>query len=307
MLEGADLAAAPRAAVGGKAANLAAMATAGLPVPPFFSVTQGALAVHLLANGIRWPDHAGSVAAVRERIRTDPVPEGVARDVIGAYRRQVAGTGQKAVAVRSSAAAEDGALASFAGQFSSVLNVAGDGALLDALRECWASSLSDRSLAYRAGTPATAGPGFAVVVQTQVEARCAGVLFTIHPVDPDSGTAYIEANFGTGESVVGGLVTPDGLTVGRDGRGVVDSFVATKRRMTTAAAGSGVLVDVDPAWRDRPVLSGDEVAAILALGLQIEALLGGPQDVEWAIDDQALWVLQARPITTLPGRPGGAE
>lgn len=308
VVSGSDLAAAPRALVGGKAASLAVMEDAGLPVPPFFGVIGAALIEHFSANAIPWPelDRAGWVAATRERIQADPVPEAVAAEVLEAYRRLAARSGSDAVAVRSSAAIEDGADASFAGQFSSVLNVAGEDALLDALRECWASSLSDRSLAYRPAPPA--GPAdlsFAVVVQTQIQARCAGVLFTVHPVEPDSGTAYIEANFGTGESVVGGMVTPDGLTVARDGGAVLDAFVATKRRMTTTAASGGVLVDVDPAFQERPVLSNEEASAVLRLGLQAEALFGSPQDVEWAFDDQALWVLQARPITTLPGSPGG--
>jgi len=309
VLSGGALAAAPRAAVGGKAANLAAMAAASFPVPPFFVVTSAALGEHMAANKIRWPDlgDARRVAAARKRIRTCPVPDAVAREVTAAYRRLApGGTGPAAVAVRSSAAAEDGADASFAGQFSSILNVVGDEAVLDFLRECWASALSERSLAYRAALPAASAPGFAVIVQVQVEARCAGVLFTVHPLDPDAGTAYIEANFGTGESVVGGLVTPDSFTLDRAGAGVIESVVARKRRMTSTAAGSGMLVDVDPACRDRPVLTDDEAMAILALGLRIEALFGGPQDVEWAFDDRSLWVLQARPITTLPTRPGGA-
>ncbi|MGH2717616.1 MAG: PEP/pyruvate-binding domain-containing protein [Actinomycetota bacterium] len=315
VLSGASVAAAPRAEVGGKAANLAAMAASGLPVPPFFVVTSPAFTQHVAANAIPWPDldQAAWVAATRQRIRTDPVPGTVATEVTAAYLRLVTDSGREAVAVRSSAAVEDGSSASFAGQFSSVLNVSGEVAVLAALRECWASSLSDRSLAYRstaaapAGGPLPAEAGFAVVIQTQIDARSAGVLFTVHPVDPDSGTAYLEANFGTGESVVGGLVTPDGLTLSREGGGVVDAFVARKRRMTTLAGGREVLVDVDPSCQEAPVLTDDQAAAVLALGLQVETLFGVPQDVEWAYDDQALWLLQARPITTLPTRPGGSS
>lgn len=302
------------AAAGAKAVRLAHLAREALPVPPFFVVSSAALARHVHGNGIAWPPPAprgelpGGWPAVREAVLAAPVPDAVAAAVLEAYEGLVAGTGQPAVAVRSSAAEEDSARASFAGQFSSQLNVTGPAGVLDALRRCWASYLSDRSLRYRAGLgiPMAAAPSFAVILQTQVMARRAGVLFTMHPVDPDSGTAYLEANFGTGESVVGGMVTPDAVTVARAGAEILDVRVGSKRRMTTVAAGGGpsALVDVDAERRATPVLTAAEARDLVRIGLRIEERFGAPQDVEWAYDDRQAWILQSRPLTAAPGSGG---
>jgi pyruvate,water dikinase len=205
------------------------------------------------------------------------------------------------VAVRSSAREEDAASVSFAGQFASVLNVEGPEATLEAVEECWASYLSDRSLAYRAaaGMPLDPEPTLAVVVQLQVFAEKAGVLFTAHPLDPDAGAALIEASFGTGESVVGGLATPDSVTVDRRSGEVVERVVGSKRQMTTASreAPGTALVPTDADRRSSPALTDAEARAVVEAGLRVEELLGGPQDVEWAIEDGRLWILQARPVT----------
>jgi len=138
-------------------------------------------------------------------------------------------------------------------------------------------------------------------VQSQIFAEKAGVLFTVHPLQPEGPHAYIEANFGTGASVAAGIATPDAITLTRSGE-PVDVRVATKRRAIVAGAATPgtTVVDLDPVRRDAAVLTSAEAASILDMGLRIEALLGGPQDVEWAVDDRGLWVVQSRPVT----RPG---
>jgi len=165
------------------------------------------------------------------------------------------------------------------------------------------SYLSDRSLRYRAGRGIPLGPvpSFGVIVQVQVFSQKAGVLFTVHPLEPSGGTCYIEANFGTGESVVGGLTTPDAVTVSRSNADVVEIHVATKRRMTSVSPESGGsrIVELADGRKDAPVLTGLEAQRIARMGLRIEDLLSGPQDVEWAFDSDGLWILQSRPITGL--------
>jgi len=298
---------APLAAVGGKAAMLARLTAAGLPVPPFFAVTSDALALHLQRNGISWPGRDPStqyVAAVAAEIARAPVPPELADQVLQAYAAQSRDTGRRRVAVRSSGADEDGSLASFAGQFDSVLNVEGSTAVLEALSRCWASCLSDGSMGYRraAGVPLGGEPRFGVIVQTQVFAQKAGVLFTVHPLEAE-GTAYLEANFGSGASVAGGIATPDAITLSRSGD-AVSVRVATKRRATWATPDrpGTVIADLDAASRDAAVLSEAEATRILRMGLRIEELLGGPQDVEWAMDHEGLWLLQSRPVTGLGPR-----
>ncbi|HWD72068.1 MAG TPA: PEP/pyruvate-binding domain-containing protein, partial [Actinomycetota bacterium] len=128
-----------------------------------------------------------------------------------------------------------------------------------------------------------------------------GVLFTVHPLEPRGGTACIEANFGTGDSVAGGLATPDTVTVSRSSGDVVEAHIATKRRMTSVSPESEgtALLEVDDHRSTAAVLTDVESRELLRLGLRIERLLGAPQDVEWAYDDEHLWILQARPITAL--------
>jgi pyruvate,water dikinase len=290
--------------VGGKAATLGRLAGAGLPVPDFFAVTAGAFLLHLDANAIAWPDPADEqgIARLRERVLLAEVPVAVASAVTGRYRRLCAATGHDHVAVRSSGAEEDSASASFAGQFTSLLGVVGEQDLLDALRHCWASCVSERSLQYRRGMGGgVAGPpAFGVLVQAQVFADKAGVLFTEHPIDPGTGCSYLEANFGTGESVTGGITTPDALEVSRLCPGEVSTRIGAKRRMTVVSpdAKGSVVTELDPERRQARVLTDEEATAIARAGLEVEALLGSPQDIEWAIDGRGLWILQARPITT---------
>jgi pyruvate,water dikinase len=309
VLDGQDSRKAPLGSVGAKAATLARLAHEGIPVPEFFVVPSTALSLHFEANGIAWPGswvesgESERLLGLAEEWRAAPMPATVSRPVVDAYDRLCLTSRQPTVAVRSSGAEEDSAAASFAGQFASVLGVHGHGALLDALKECWASYLSPKSLQYRAerGIDLGAEPHLAVIVQVQIFSRKSGVLFTVHPLEPGSGTACVEANFGTGDSVAGGLATPDTLAVSRTDGGVVEAHLGTKRRMTSVSPESkgSALVAVDDHSRSSGVLTDDEVQELLQLGLRIEQLLGGPQDIEWAYDDGRLWILQARPITAL--------
>ena len=295
--------------VGAKAATLARLAHEGIPVPEFFVVPSTALSLHLEANGIVWPGSADAAGESEQflrlgaGLRARPVPPTVSKPVLDAYDRLCRTSGHPMVAVRSSGAEEDSAAASFAGQFASILGVQGHAALLDALKDCWASYLTPKSLGYRAQRRIEVGPEprFAVIVQAQVFSRKSGVLFTVHPLEPSSGTACIEANFGTGDSVAGGLATPDTITVSRSTADVLEAHIATKRRMTSVSPeseGTAVL-EVEDHRSTAAVLTDFEARELLQMGLRIEGLLGGPQDIEWAYDDEHLWILQARPITAL--------
>ena len=294
--------AAPLEQVGGKAASLGRLTAAGIPVPPFFVVTSAAFEHHLAVNGIPWPasHDPRSIQEAIERITAAPMPGDLHDSLLGALEVLMPADEEPLVAVRSSGATEDSGPASFAGQFTTTLNVPPD-RLTEAVQECWASSLSATSLAYRRirNMGLGAGPAFAVVVQAQVFPDKAGVLFTRHPLEPDGDAAYLEANFGTGESVVGGMVTPDSYSLSRSTGTVLESRIGSKKRMTVVSKsepGSRV-VETDPGLRSRPVLSAEEAGRLLFLGLGIEGLMGHPQDIEWAFDAGGLWVLQARPQT----------
>lgn len=303
-----EVAGGPLSVVGGKARTLARLRVAGIPVPDFFVITPAAFARHLAGNRIPWPAaDAGApttpeaLAAACDRIERAPVPRPVTRAVLEAHAHLAPLPGGRQVAVRSSGAEEDTAGSSFAGLFRSILGVSGSGPLLEAVRSCWASYLSHAAMSYRLirRVPLGAAPGLGVIVQQQVVSKRAGVVFTVHPLEPQRAVSCIEANFGSGESVVGGLATPDAITFSRSSGTMVSARIATKRRMTVLSPESHgtTLVDVGAGERKLPALSDAEAGQVFEMGLRIERILGCPQDIEWAFDDRGLWVLQSRPLT----------
>ncbi|MBX6382240.1 MAG: pyruvate, phosphate dikinase [Microbispora sp.] len=289
--------AADLATAGGKGASLARLSRAGLPVPAGFHITTAAYREfvagfrdEILRAAAADPGSIAALFADRE------VPDRLAEPILRAY----AGLGDGvAVAVRSSATAEDLPGMSFAGQQDSYLNVSGPAALLDAVRRCWASLWNPRAIAYRDrhGVPHDE-VALAVVVQELVDADAAGVLFTADPVSGDRGTTVINASWGLGEAVVGGQVTPDVITV-RGGR-VAQVRTGDKKVMTVRTATGTEDRPVPEERRRAPVLDGAEAETLAGLGARIQALYGVPMDVEWARCDGAFAILQARPVTGLP-------
>src|SRR5919204_8944 len=267
-----SLAARDVALAGGKGANLGELARAGFPVPDGFVLTTEAYEIASRAVGV---DHADPQAAA-ERLRGAPVPAPIADAARQAYRDLGGGR----VAVRSSATAEDLPGASFAGQQDTFLDVAGEDALLDAIRRSWASLFNDRAVAYRrANGIDEASVALAVVVQRMVDATAAGVLFTADPVTGERRRTAIDAIAGLGDALVSGRVNPDHYVVR-----------------------SGAIVD-----RRGRVLDDASILALAATGERVERHFAAPQDIEFAFDRSgALWLLQSRPITTLYPLPVGA-
>jgi phosphohistidine swiveling domain-containing protein len=217
------------------------------------------------------------------------------------------------LAVRSSATAEDLPEASFAGQQDTFLNVDGYGEVLEAVKRCWASLWTARAIGYRArqgigqGADGTHGLSLAVVVQLLVPAEAAGILFTANPVTGRRDQAMISAAWGLGEAVVGGLVTPDTLVVDKASGAVLEHQIADKQVMTVRANGGTEEQPVPDELRRAPALDAETAAELVRLGVQIEALYGMPMDIEWALADGALSIVQARPITALPPEVPEAE
>jgi len=315
----------PVAVVGGKAANLTRLRDAGFPVPDGFVVTADAYRRFLEATGIADDladaidvdshDHdALDAAAARARqiiTDTDP-PETLQKGLRAAY----AGLEADSVAVRSSATAEDLPEASFAGQQETYLNVAGEDAVVERVRDCWASLFTERALEYRARMGFDDGTvGIAVVVQKMVDAEKSGVLFTADPTTGDAEMT-VEAAWGLGEAVVAGEVSPDSYVIDRDTAEVVSETISTKKVMHDRDPETGETREreVPEEKRDVPALSDDELEHLREIGERIEDHYGSPQDVEWAIRDSEgqgppgnrtesgdgeVLVLQSRPITTI--------
>jgi rifampicin phosphotransferase len=300
------------ATVGGKGASLAKLAGAGLPVPGGFHITTAAYDRFVAENHLR----SAVLAALEAAAPALPASlEAASRTVAGlfdeaAIPKQIAAAVAQAyaalgeeppVAVRSSATAEDLPGLSFAGQQETFLNVRGTAAVLDAVRRCWASLWTARAIGYRARNGIDSGSvSIAVVVQLLVPAEAAGVMFTANPVSGRREEAVITATWGLGESIVGGIVTPDTLTVDKASGRVLRRETADKGVMTVRTKGGTEERLTPEVLRSKPVLSDEQAAELTRHGVRIEELYGMPMDIEWALAGTELSILQARPITALP-------
>ncbi len=310
--------------VGGKGMSLARLARAGLPVPDGFHVTTDAYRLFVAENGIQAgirdaligidagdpAEAARASLAIGGLFAAGRMPECIEYAVAAAYAalesRAAAGAreSEPGFAVRSSATAEDLPSASFAGQQETYLNVRGREAVLRAVVKCWASLWTDRAMAYRARQGI--GPesvALAVVVQELVDAEAAGIMFTANPATGNRGEIVIDGAWGLGEAVVGGKVTPDTFVVDKtDGR-IKERRIRSKAVMTVRSA-DGIREDPVPGRRRRKAAISRAAAAELArTGARIEEIFGRPMDVEWAVRNSRIFILQARPITALPEPP----
>lgn len=285
---------------GGKGSSLARMAALGLPVPPGFVVPANALADALPDHGAQLHAlaEAQDAAAAQELIRSVELDPALRQAVLDAYATLGGGRGDAPVAVRSSACAEDSEAASFAGQQETFLHVRGGDAVRARIRDCWGSFFSERALFYRSQKGSLSDLGMAVVVQRMVHADVAGVLFTCDPVHNRRDRMVVEAVLGLGEAAVSGAVTPDHYVLKRDGR-VRKAKVHQQPYAIVAGDTGGVIEHPLSPDEGGARKAGDELLAELArIGADLEQRVGVPQDIEWAVQDGELYVLQARPVTT---------
>jgi pyruvate,water dikinase len=273
------------ALVGGKAANLSRLA-ADFPVPPGFCLTTAAF------------EQARAAGA-----------QAIVRQIGHAYRALAARAGEHdpSVAVRSSAADEDGEADSFAGQHETYLNVSGVDAVAAAVRRCWESAHAPRALEYRRQRGlSTERVRLAVLVQRQVASDVSAVVFSANPLSGSREEVVINASWGLGESVVGGSVTPDTYVVRRRDMAVASRQIAPKRRMTIAVPGGSREVDVPRLLHTQPSLIDAQAVEMAWLAVALEGRMGWPVDVECAYQGGRLYLLQCRPITTLASHPAQA-
>ncbi len=315
-------------AVGGKSAGLGRMMRAGVPVPSGFAISSEAFTsmlssgdvaaeVSMLAAGVDPSDVEGLEATsqkIRVIIERAAIPAEVEVAVRGAYAELcggvVASGSDLPVAVRSSATAEDLPEASFAGQQDTFLWVVGADDLLDHVRRCWSSLYTGRAMAYRLEN------GFdhdrvrmSVCVQKMVDARAAGVMFTLNPSNGDRSKVAIEASWGLGEAVASGEVTPDNYLVDKVSFDVVRRTISSKaiEYRPVAAERRVERVAVDPERREAPCISDEEIIVLATHAKAIESAAGTPQDLEWAIEAGGeppanVVLLQTRPETVWSGR-----
>lgn len=302
---------------GGKGASLAALTVAGFPVPPGFVITTDAYRQFVAENDLRRiidlqttsisEGDSGSLeraaATIQAAFQHGVIPAGITRAIEQAYA--ALGSPELAVAVRSSATAEDLPGLSFAGQQETRLNVRGQAAVRDAVRLCWASLWTARAITYRRQMVVAAEMvAMAVVVQEMVPAEASGVLFTANPVTGHRGQLVIEAATGLGEDLVGGAVTPESYVISRSDLEVERYVPGQSRRRESRPAVSAAHEDERDRDADGAVLAAPFLHELVRLGLQAEEQFNGlPQDVEWAVASGKIWILQSRPITNLPIAP----
>ena len=303
---------------GGKGLSLSRMIRSGLPVPDGFYVSTAAYRSFILLNDlqgtidrayasvdINQPRSVENVSKlIRDRILDAPIPQGIIGAVKEVYNQLVCSSGDGTVAVRSSATAEDLPEASFAGQQDTFLNIHGIDQVLIAIRKCWASLWTARAMTYRAQYGFdTADLALAVVVQCMVPAQVAGVLFTINPVSGSTDQVLISGSWGLGEAVVSGAVTPDTLVVDKRTGKVIHSEIGQKLVQTVVVENGTTELAVPENLQNSAVLKDDQVMKLINLARRVEALFGVPQDIEWALTEDEVYLLQARPITTINQDP----
>lgn len=301
---------------GGKGANLGELTQAGIPVPPGFVVTaetyqkfmeDGGIndKVMEILDGIDINDTKELQAAAEEiksLIIKTPIPDEITTFIIEAYNQlcQRVDEDDTDVAIRSSATAEDLPEASFAGQQDTFLHVSGYKNVIEYVRKCWASLFEARAIFYREENDFEHSKVYiAVVVQKMANADKAGVMFTVNPSTGEE-VALIEGSWGLGEAVVSGDVTPDNYAVDKKDNEIINVTISDKKVMyTNDEEGTSVKVDVPEEKRNERVLSDDELIELTEMGKRVQAHYGEPMDTEWAFEKDMLFLLQARPITTL--------
>ncbi|MBM4136545.1 MAG: phosphoenolpyruvate synthase [Nitrospira sp.] len=311
--------------VGGKCANLGELAgKIGVPVPNGFAISAYAYKVFLkktkadkkiqfLLSDIDTTDMK-SLENISEKIRDyiegQSMPVEIEREILKAYQEFCKQIGKKdvAVAVRSSATAEDLPGASFAGQQDTFLNITRKN-LLKSVKQCWSSLFTPRAIVYRKEK------GFShsdvlisVGVQELIFSQVSGVMFTIEPVSGAKDKIIINASPGLGEAVVSGQVTPDEYAVEKGTFRIIGKHVVKKERQIISNSKGGTKWDAVPQkLQNQPAVSDEAIIRLAQYGVQIENHYGVPQDIEWAIDDRdRIFILQARP-ETIHGIGGGVK
>lgn len=298
---------------GGKAANLGELTSAGFEVPPGFVLTTESYDYFLESNDLEnalltiienldaSSDAALQEASsnIRQAFEESKIPQDLEEEIIKEYKKLGKGS-FPLVAVRSSATAEDLPTASFAGQQDTYLNVSEPKTLLENIKKCWSSLFTPRAIAYRVQK------GFdhikvklAVVIQKMISSDRSGIMFT---VDPNSELPHIiiEAGYGLGEALVGGRVTPDTYCVDKFHRKILNKRISEQNWMLVRGkSGECVREDIPEDMAKAQKITDEQVHELADIGNQIEMHYNKPMDIEWCIEGEDIFIVQARPITTL--------
>jgi pyruvate,water dikinase len=301
--------------VGGKGANLGEMWKSGFPVPNGFAVTTNAYDIFLDENNLATDINqiiAGidvnnsdelqkTSVRIEKLVRSSRIPDVVAKDAIKAYKKLSGTFKNEYVAVRSSATAEDLPGMSFAGQQATFLNVKGEADLLDKIRGCWASLFTARAIFYRAQNKIdTKLVKISVIVQKMVQSDVSGVMFSINPVTNDKDRIIIEAVWGLGEMIVQGSVVPDRYIVQKDTFAILSKEISDQNIQLTKKGFETFEMEVPKNKIDRQKITDEEIVKLAKLADGLQKHYFFPQDIEWAKEGDKLYIVQTRPVTTIP-------
>jgi pyruvate,water dikinase len=311
---------------GGKGANLAEMRNAKMPVPPAFIITAQAYSNFMkssrikdkilsIVNAIELEDTKElekKAAEVREIMIKAEMPAELAQEIKDAYEslgaekiesasEALAPAEQCFVAVRSSATTEDLSTSSFAGQQETFLNIKGDEALIEAVKKCWASLFNARAIYYRTKRGFSHETSYlAVVVQKMVNSEKSGVIFTINPLTNNKDELIIESVFGLGEGIVSGTIEPDTHIIDKETLEIKSTRIGNKKlKFIKDYEGNTVTEPLPEEQQERQVLDKLEIASLANQALRIEEHYKWPQDIEWAMEEGELYIVQSRPVTTI--------
>jgi len=309
------------AIVGGKTANLGELLKIDMPVPNGFGITTEGYNKFIEDSNIK--DKLNSLlesaneditdlkkienisGEIKKTINEAQMPEEIKENIIPAFKQLTSEYEEiDTVAIRSSSVQEDMANASFAGQYETILNVKNEQELIDGVKKCWASLFGPRLIQYRARMEIGYEEAeIAVAVQQMLNPICSGVMFTLNPTTGDRTEILLEANWGQGESVVSGSVTPDTILLNKSNLSIKNINVGSKETKTTCTEEGGVIEEEVPEEKRRECcIKQREAQHIGKIGKKIEKHYGTPQDIEWAIIDgvefpENIFILQCRSET----------
>ncbi len=297
------------AIAGGKGSSLGEMTRMGFPVPPGFVVLAGAfdrfltetdLGIEIEAVFSKVNQHdIASVEFASEKIQSLILSAEMPSDIKDEIESGFRVLNCEFVAVRSSATAEDSSVASWAGELESYLNTTHE-TLLDAVKKCWASLFTPRAIFYRYEKEMHKDyVAVAVVVQKMVQSEVSGITFTVHPVTEDYNQMVIEAGYGLGEAIVGGMITPDTYVIDKANLSIEDKNISQQEMMILRSPEGNEEKLVEIEKQELQKISDDKILELAKICLSIEKHYGFPCDIEWAHENEKFYIVQSRPITTL--------
>jgi len=289
--------------VGGKGYSLAVLINNGFNVPQGFVITSDVFfkflkhnnlmkKIEKLASEIDENTFGEKSKEIRDLTLDGDMPEDIASEIEGPMNK----LNSQYVSIRSSAISEDSLKASFAGLHDTFLNIKSAPELVsDSVEKCWASLFTERAVFYRIRKAIPHLEGMAVVVQEMIPAEVSGVTFTVHPTKEKS--LLVEASYGIGDMTVSGNVEPDDYAVNRETLEITEKKIGYKDKMSICQSGQVEIIEVEKELAEKQVIPDERIKEIAKICLNIEKLFKYPQDIEWCISDNKIWLLQSRAIT----------